>query len=776
MQLFNRNKSHGTPTGPVYQSFVESIFSDYRLLVIGVPTSVIAVLLTAYESSLLSLYAVAAAMLLAGGLRILVTARYHIEQERKAFSLEDYKVWEWRYTVTAVLHAFTFGVWCFVGALANNPVVEFASVVVTFANLIGVCGRCFPLARLVNGQLLAVGVPLIAGLYIQGGSYLVLALMLLPYLVSLRSIAKSQRENLLNNVINRRKAEKLAAQINSALESVPQGICMFDAQGNLEVSNRHISRFIRRTERSVKGISILGFVDLLNRDFGLSDELASEIRQWSLKEKTDPIAFQFELTAETKSVIRFRASRTPTGGTIATFEDITHEMEAASKIDHMERFDKLTGLMNRNQLPRYIDDKFESCKMDETSVVLLINVDKFKQINETYGHAKGDLLLCEVAERLSVHSEDIGVCARYGGDEFAIALQQKNGLDLAISLADAICDSFEKPFSVGRKRVILGCSIGIAMSTKQVRSAANLLKNADVALLNAKKNSRGDWRVYDAEMSREMQVRSKLEADLRLALAGNQFEAHYQPIVSIENRAVSVCEALLRWKHPSRGYVPPGVFVPIVEDLGLINEVGSWMLFEACRTCATWPNQMRVAVNLSSLQFRNDDIIQIVKDALSEAELEPSRLELEVTESIMLDNIDEAVAILHQLKELGVRVSLDDFGTGYSSLNYLNELPLDKVKIDRSFVLDLHTNPKSLTLVQAVTALGQKLDLTVVVEGIETEDQLQLLMSNAPVDEIQGYLFSKPANEEQISVLIEPSSSANRSMLSKLSAIDNIAA
>ena len=427
-------------------------------------------------------------------------------------------------------------------------------------------------------------------------------------------------------------------------------------------------------------------------------------------------------------------------------------------------------------MPEYLDGQLSSLGDSDRCAILLINIDRFKQINDSLGHSKGDKILQSVAERLTELCADLGVCARYGGDEFAIAVREDDSFDIATNLADTICESFAQPFNLGRRRVTLGCSIGIAVSSNSNQAPEDLLKNADLALISAKQSARGDWRMYNAEMSRDMQVRSKLENDLRTALTNEQFEAHFQPIVSIKQSRVSVCEALLRWKHPSKGFISPAVFVPIAEELGLINDIGSWMLFEACEACVGWPNETRVAVNLSPLQFRSGDLVETVRNALSQSGLEADRLELEVTESLMMEDIGETVTLLHQLKQMGVRVSLDDFGTGYSSLNYLNELPLDKVKIDRSFVNDLHKNPKSITLVQAVTALGQKLDLTVVVEGIETVDQLEMLMSNAPVDEIQGYLFSKPVDGDQISQLLDKSQIANRSMLAKLSALKSIAA
>ncbi len=774
--MTSNNDSESELAGPIYRSFVLSIFSDNKFLLLGIPTSVMAVLLTGYTSGSPVFYCIAAAMLALGVFRCVIISSFHAARKKSEFTLSDYRNWERRYTTCAVFHASSFGVWCFFGANSGNATAEFTSMVVTFANLIGVCGRGFPLSRLVNRQLLVIGIPLVAGLAFQGGVYIFLSLMLAPYLIGIRNITDRQRENLVNNVVNRRKAEKLASQFNNALESVPQGICMFNSAGKLEVANKHISKLFGKSSKSVRGVPLLRFIDFLTTNHGLEEKFATQMRAWALAQDQSQIAMQFELKSPEITTFKFLASRTESGGIIATFEDISQEIEAATRIDHMERFDRLTGLMNRNQLPVYLGVQLAEMREKHRCLVLLINIDRFKQVNDSLGHSKGDKILQSVAERLLNVSEGVGVCARYGGDEFAIAVREEDGLDLATNLADTICESFAQPFSYGPRRVMLGCSIGIAASVGQSQTAEGLLKNADLALLSAKQNGRGNWRMYNAEMSRDMQVQSKLENDLRCALTNGELEAHYQPIVSVKKGCVSVCEALIRWNHPTKGYISPGLFIPIAEELGLINEIGGWMLNEACKTCASWPEDVRVAVNLSAIQFRSGKLLETVRNALSESDLSPDRLELEITETLMMEDIGETVTLLHQFKGMGVRISLDDFGTGFSSLNYLNELPLDKVKIDRSFVLDLHKNQKSVTLVQAVTALGQKLDLTVVVEGIETTEQFEMLMRNAPVDEIQGYLFSKPVDTGQISVLLDPSQISNISMLSKLSDVKNMAA
>ncbi len=760
----------------VHRSFVQSIYSEDKLLLVGVPTTTMAVGLTAYMSASLALYFLAVAMFVVGCSRYLLTITFQRKERGVDPDLFDYQKWEDWYTLVAVLHTLVLGVWFPISILTGNAFSQFVSISIILGNLIGVCGRNFPLARLVNSQIMAVGLPLIGGFIYMGDAYLALAFMLMPYVFGLKKLAARQRENLYNNVINRRKAEQLATQFNNALENVPQGICMFDAEGKLEVANKHIATFIGKPLESLHGIEADSLVRLLNSDFGLTDEHTVEVRQWMDNPAQGSVVLFFELGTRKKFSIKFRASRMENGGLVMTFEDITREVDAASKIEHMVRFDRLTGLMNRNQIPQHIDDQLKELNNEESCAVLLVNLDRFKQVNDALGHSKGDLLLRNVAERLAGLSEKLGVCARYGGDEFAIVIREKGSLDLAASLADTICDSFAKPFRVGGRKVVLECSIGIVLSGPENDNSEKLLQNADLALLSAKKNGRGDWRVFNSEMSREMQRRHKLEGDLRLALAGDQFEAHFQPIVNIREGRVTVCEALLRWSHPTNGFISPATFVPIAEELGLIVDIGSWMLFEACHACASWPGGTRVAVNLSPLQFKQGDLAQTVKDALITSGLEPERLELEITESLMLENVEQTIDLLNQFKEMGVRISLDDFGTGYSSLSYMNELPLDKIKIDRSFILDMHQNSNSLTLIQAVTALGQKLGHTVVIEGVETTEQLQMLRAQTPIDEIQGYLFSKPVSGEVVRSLLDKRQLAHKAMMDKLGKANGLAA
>ncbi|MEM9676448.1 MAG: GGDEF domain-containing phosphodiesterase, partial [Pseudomonadota bacterium] len=378
-----------------------------------------------------------------------------------------------------------------------------------------------------------------------------------------------------------------------------------------------------------------------------------------------------------------------------------------------------------------------------------------------------DLLLCEVSERLSQTLPSNAVIGRFSNDEFMIAWNGDRDRDLAEHTADLVEEALNKTMTLGGRSVTVSCKIGVSVAT-EFTTSDSLIKEAGLALAAAEACEFRNWLVFDDTIGKQLEMKQLIEDGLRQAIDEGAFELNYQPIVDLKNKRVAVCEALVRWNHPTLGFVPPPVFLPIVEELNLMDELGAWVLRTACETCASWEGQTGVAVNLSAAQFRSHQLVDLVKTVLAETKLDARRLELEVTETLMLHDVDEAIRQLHALKKLGVRISLDDFGTGYSSLSYMNKLPLDKVKIDRSFVTGLMNDLKAQTLITGISALGHGLDLTVVVEGVETSMELRRLMKHAQVDQIQGYLFSKPLNSQAADVLFKPGSAVMKDMLAHI--------
>jgi diguanylate cyclase (GGDEF)-like protein len=431
------------------------------------------------------------------------------------------------------------------------------------------------------------------------------------------------------------------------------------------------------------------------------------------------------------------------GGWVATFEDITEWEQAQAQISHMARHDALTNLPNRTLFREELERALHMVKRTDQLAVLCLDLDHFKKINDSLGHPVGDALLEQAAARLRTCVGPGDTVARLGGDEFAI-VQFCNGCEPSAvpALASQIVEVVAAPYEIEGHQLVIGVSIGISLAPEDGDNPDELLKNADLALYRAKADGRGTYRFFEAGMDARAQARRVLELDLRLALQRDEFEVHYQPIRDLASGEIAVCEALVRWKHPQRGLIAPNHFIPIAEETGLIIQLGDWVLRTACAVAVRWASAC-VAVNLSPVQFRNPDLVATVKSALEQSGLPAHRLELEITESVLLQNSDTTRAMLHELRGLGVKISLDDFGTGYSSLSYLRSFPFDKIKIDRSFINELATSKDSLAIVRAVTGLGKSLGIVTTAEGVETDAQLELL-SREGCTQVQGYLISKP--------------------------------
>jgi diguanylate cyclase (GGDEF)-like protein len=382
-------------------------------------------------------------------------------------------------------------------------------------------------------------------------------------------------------------------------------------------------------------------------------------------------------------------------------------------------------------------------------------------VNDTFGHPAGDKLLKMVADRLRGLVRASDTIARMGGDEFVIVQAPIKDPSEATSLAEQIIRSISEPFDIDGHQAVIGASIGIAVGPGDGLRPDKLLRNADLALYRAKGDGRGVFRFFQPAMDLQMQTRRLMEQDLRKALPAGEFELYYQPVVNLASNEVSGFEALIRWNHPQHGLVSPGTFIPLAEEIGFIVPMGEWVIREACATAARWPGDARVAVNISAVQFRNPGLMQVIVGALAASGLNPTRLEIEITETVLLQNKEATLAVLHQLRALGVRIALDDFGTGYSSLTYLQSFPFDKIKIDRSFVKDITENTGSLNIVRAVAALASGMGMTATAEGVETREQLDSITSEG-CTEMQGFLFSKPLPAREIERLFLPEREAQQ--------------
>jgi diguanylate cyclase (GGDEF)-like protein len=451
------------------------------------------------------------------------------------------------------------------------------------------------------------------------------------------------------------------------------------------------------------------------------------------------------------------------GGWVATHEDITERRASEARISHMALHDALTGLPNRLFYREQMEDRLKHLGRDNKFSVLCLDLDHFKSVNDTLGHPFGDKLLRQVADRMRDCLRDGDTIARLGGDEFAVLQANMKDPNDAVMLSARLIEALSAPYDLDGHQVVVGASIGIAIAPTDANDPDTLLKSADMALYRAKADGRGNYRFFEAAMDAQLQARRVMELDLRKALGEGEFEVFYQPLVNVISGEITSFEALVRWNHPERGMIAPLDFIPLAEETGLIVPIGEWILREACNEAMKWPSDIRIAVNLSPAQFRVRSLTQMVMAALAYSGLAAHRLELEITESILLVDNDKTLATLHQLRALGVRISMDDFGTGYSSLSYLRSFPFDKIKIDRSFVHGVNASADSKAIIRAVTGLGASLGMTTTGEGVETLSEFEYLREQG-CTEAQGYLFGKAAPASEALKLLAKQSSKMRAV------------
>jgi diguanylate cyclase (GGDEF)-like protein/PAS domain S-box-containing protein len=550
---------------------------------------------------------------------------------------------------------------------------------------------------------------------------------------------------------------RINLRFDTALSHMTQGLSMFDERKRLVVWNKRFAELYDVPEKFLK----------VGTPY--EDIIADRFARGVTKADTSPEAVKAKI-AELSSLARdshrvdeladgrfLLLSRQPMpgGGWLAIMEDITERKRAEAEIVHLARHDVLTGLANRAEFNEKLEEASKRLKRGGAAItVMMLDLDRFKSVNDMYGHPAGDELLVEVGRRLKSTLRETDLLARLGGDEFAILQEggpaQHEG---AIALALRILTAISEPFDLGGFEVNIGTSVGIAMAPEHGTEPEELLKSADLALYTAKTQGRSDYRIYQPGMLEDATSQQLAESELRDAIAEERFELHYQPVVDVATRQICGVEALVRWRHPDKGLVGPDQFIPLAESTGLIAPIGEWILQRACADATKWPAHIRLAINISAVQFKKGNLFEIILCALVESGLEPERLELEITETSLLENQEAHLATIRQLKNLGITLALDDFGTGYSSVTYLTNFPFDKIKIDRTFTHGVLERRDYAAVVSSVLTLAKGLDKVTTVEGIETEQQFEY-MRQAGVDLAQGYLFSPavPASELDFTV------------------------
>tara|TARA_R110000751_G_scaffold172928_3_gene279347 strand:+ start:59464 stop:61953 length:2490 start_codon:yes stop_codon:yes gene_type:complete len=573
-------------------------------------------------------------------------------------------------------------------------------------------------------------------------------------MAALISATKGYRDSVIQARELAEVAEGNRSRLASAIDNMPIGLCMFDNDNRLIVCNeKYAALYKLRPELTVAGTShaAINAERIRQKTFhGPDPEAYLRDIEETVVGKIDGASICEINDGRTISVV-FQPMR---GGWLATHEDITDRRRSEARIFHMSRHDALTDLPNRTLFSENVNQALTNLAEDQQLAVLGIDLDHFKDVNDSLGHPIGDRVLQTVAKRLQSTLRESDTVARFGGDEFAVVQVNPDQPAAAHALAQRLIDTISKTIQIDGQTISIGASIGIAMAPTDGNTAEILLKNADLAMYRSKEEGRGVYHFFEPEMDARMQTRRQMALDLHRALTEGEFVLHYQPLMNVEANVVCGFEALLRWNHPERGMVSPAEFIPVAEEIGLIIPLGEWVLHQACKDANSWPDDIRVAVNLSPAQFRSHRLAETVMTTLSISQLLPRRLELEITEGVLLTETEETLSTLHRLRELGVFIAMDDFGTGYSSLSYLQRFPFDKIKIDSSFVRAMNGEENTMAIIRAVTSLGASLGMTTTAEGVETEEQLEWVRREG-CTEVQGFLFSKGVPANEVGAIIE---------------------
>jgi diguanylate cyclase (GGDEF)-like protein len=734
----------------------DSLYEAPGTILTGIVFSSFAASMTALKTGQTLLWAFVPLLILAGLVRAFGLHRYYARQS--ILTAEEAERWQKRYQIGAMIQAAVIGLWCSTALLSNDDaVVHMICVSVTTGIVAGAAGRAYGRQSMFRLQAVLLFGPAVIALALCGKPYyFAMSGVSAAFLMAVMQLSANLHRIFMRAVMAREREAALAGQFDTALNNMPHGLCMFRADGRLAVMNHRFSEMMNLPD------------DFVQREVSASDVVDACVVAGAISAPSGKIILAEIESSQARDIIT--ADPDPArgrsvswtfqpmvgGGAVVLLEDITERRIAEERISHLARYDELTALPNRgnfrDEIGRLLalQDDTETC-----SALLFVDLDQFKQVNDTLGHPCGDQLLCAVADRLREMLRPEDFVARFGGDEFVVFQQNIGSNEDAAVLARRIVDHLSERYKIDNHLVEIGASVGIAITSPGV-GADTLLKNADMALYRAKADGRGTFCFFREEMALTVESRRILELDLRKALANEEFELFYQPLVNLKSSRISTCEALLRWNHPLRGTVSPIDIIPVAEDMGLIVDLGRWILRKACMECMKWPEGVSVAVNFSPQQFHQRDVLNEVRYALEVSGLPAHRLEIEITESSLLRNTQLTHDVLSQLSAIGVRISLDDFGTGYSSLSYLHNFPLQKVKIDRSFLEGIDTD-RPLTLLRGVARLSADLGMSVVVEGIETNEQLELISADGTVTEGQGYLFSRPVPATRVRQLLNAS-------------------
>lgn len=755
-RFFEMLRSERTMSAEVRAQLIDGLFHPFASLIAGALAGLwIAATVTLIENDYI-VTTLADAIVVIAIARIIIGVRY---VSHGAPALNGHAIaWERAYAIGAGMFAASLGLVCLAALTRiDNPTLHLMLTTTTAGYAASITGRNAGRPWVALSQLYLAAGPMCLGLVLHDTTfYQVMGLCLFIFMFGMTDITVSVRKTLVTALETRREHAALAknfegqAQLfDAALNNMSHGLCMFDNEGRLLVWNDKFLSILDRTgEKLTTGMNFSELMQWLKKGTG---------RPVDLRRIADVIKTRTDAGSTRQSFVRLSGDQTisvssqkmENGNTVIVFEDVTEQAKANERIQQLAWTDELTGLMNRAAFQELFKKKLQLRKSLDRLALHLIDLDHFKEVNDTLGHPVGDMLLQEVARRISKICGKDAQVGRLGGDEFIIIQTLDDNSGEPEDLAQALIDELGRTFNIAEHRINIGASIGIALAPGHGDKGDILLKRADMALYKAKAHGRNVVMVFENDLDFQAQERRMLELDIRTAIADSQFSLVFQPIASIDTGRIELFETLIRWHHPTRGYVSPAEFIPVAEETGLVSEIGRWVLAEACRYAMQWPEEIAIAVNFSAVQFTDHRFPEYVSNVLRKTGLKANRLEFEVTETALIDDDPDNLDMLTRFREMGIKVSLDDFGTGYSSLSHLRTFPFSKIKVDGSFVRDLGRDPSAAAVVHAVSSIGKILGMSVVAECVESEDQLSFLITSG-CTHIQGYLLGRPVGPEKV--------------------------
>jgi diguanylate cyclase (GGDEF)-like protein len=638
--------------------------------------------------------------------------------------------------------------------VVRDSFAELACISVTMATMVSVVGRNYGSRMAVDLQTFSCCLPMIICSLMAMDFYRgILSIFLIPFWLTTRAMANGVREFLYENVIARREITSIADRFDTALNNMPHGLVMVDPDNRIQVINRKACDLLKIGDPARLKERDLGAVLRYGARYSFMDSSQPELILRQMTQVADGKLSRTLIHFPEALSLEFSASRRADGGAVLIFEDVSSRVKAEQKILHMVRFDALTGLPNRQYFSHLVQDYLDKHpkKLGPLGFMVL-DIDEFKHVNDMRGHITGDHLLCAIASRIK-EIADRAIVGRLMGDQFILFFPHGKNVQALDDEIRRIHAEIQGNYEADEVTFLVSLSAGYAILESDAFAMEEWSIKADLALFESKSRLRGGITGFEREMDGRYIEQQKLKADLREAVADQRLSLAYQPMFKADGSRIECAEALARWVHPEKGAIPPDVFIRLAEDMGIISDITRFVLFKACSDCMTWPEHIAVSVNLSARDLRDADILSAVSEALAHSGLRAERLHLEVTESCLIDEPATVRAILAELRSRGMTIAIDDFGTGFSSLSYLDTLPLDIVKIDRSFVRNIVEDSRRLKLLRGTVNLARELGLKIVVEGVETEDQLAILNKHRSADLVQGYVFSQPVPSQNIGIL-----------------------